>query len=212
MTDPTARPENEIAPEADPATLQPAQESAPAPELVPAEQVTAALEAAADFKDKLLRALAEMENLRRRTEREVADARLYGITGFARDVLAVSDNMHRALGSISPELKLSADAGVKALIEGVVLTDRELLKVLERHGVKKFSPLGEKFDPNLHQAMYEVDDGSAAPGCVAQVIQGGYVIGERMLRPALVVVAKAPSKSANSSPSANDNPEPSESD
>ena len=107
---------------------------------MPAEQVTAALEAAAEFKDKLLRTLAEMENLRKRTEREVADARVYGITGFARDVLAVADNMHRALATIDAELREQGDAKVKALIEGVELTERELLKALEKHGVKKFSP------------------------------------------------------------------------
>jgi molecular chaperone GrpE len=174
------------------------------PDTVPAEQVTAALEAAADFKDKLLRTLADMENLRKRTEREVADARLYGITGFARDVLAVADNMHRALEAIGPELRETADAKVRALIEGVELTERELLKILEKNGVKKFSPLGEKFDPNLHQAVYEVADGSAAPGTVAQVIQAGYLIGDRILRPAMVAVAKAAPRT-----SANDNPDPS---
>ncbi len=176
---------------------------APSGEMVPAEQVTAALEAAADFKDKHLRTLAEMENLRRRTEREVADARLYGITSFARDVLQIADNMHRAREAIGPELRESDDANVKALLEGVELTERELLKVLEKNGVTKFSPLGEKFDPNFHQAMFEVADGSAAPGTVAQVIQAGYKIGERVLRPALVAVAKA-SKTAQAS--ANDNP------
>ena len=135
-----------------------------APELVPAEQVTAALEAAAEFKDKLLRTLAEMENLRKRTEREVADARQYAIAGFARDVLAVADNMHRALDAIDKELREPADDQVKSLVEGVELTERELLKVLEKHGVKKFSPQGEKFDPNVHQAMYEVPDCRRAAG------------------------------------------------
>ena len=179
-------------------TEQPSAEQAG--EMVPAAQVTAALEAAAEFKDKLLRTLAEMENLRKRTERDVADGRQYAITGFARDVLQVADNMHRALAAIGPELRESADANVKALVEGVELTERELLKVLEKHGVKKFSPQGEKFDPNFHQAMYEVADSSAAPGTVAQVIQAGYLLGERVLRPAMVAVAKAAPK-----PSANDN-------
>ena len=123
-----------------------------------ADPVAEARSEAAEFKDKLLRTLAEMENLRKRTEREVIDARLYGIAGFARDVLAVADNMHRALEAIGPELREGADAKVKALIEGVELTQRELLKVLEKNGVKKFSPQGEKFDPNVHQAMYKVAD------------------------------------------------------
>jgi molecular chaperone GrpE len=175
-----------------------------APEMVPAEQVTAALEAAAEFKDKLLRTLAEMENLRKRTEREVADARAYGVTGFARDVLAVADNMHRALETLGPELRAQADAKLTALIEGVELTERELMKVLEKNGVTKFSPQGEKFDPNVHQAMYEVQDSNVPPGHVAQVIQAGYMLGDRVLRPALVAVVKAAPK-VQPAP-ANDNP------
>jgi molecular chaperone GrpE len=175
-----------------------------APELVPAEQVTAALEAAAEFKDKALRTLADMENLRRRTEREVADARVYGVSNFARDVLAVADNMHRALETIDDELHNSADPKLKALIEGVELTERELLKVLEKNGVKKFMPVGEKFDPNLHQAMYEVEDSELPPGHVAQVFQAGYMLGDRVLRPAFVGVTKAAPKSPPAS--ANDNP------
>jgi molecular chaperone GrpE len=178
-------------------------ETASSGEMVPAEQVTAALEAAAEFKDKLLRTLADMENLRKRTEREVADARQYGVTSFARDVLQVSDNMHRALDSLGAELSETTDSNVRALIEGIELTERELAKVLEKHGVKMFTPQGEKFDPNIHQAMYEIADGSAPPGTVAQVIQAGFMIGDRVLRPALVAVAKAPPKAA--SPSANDN-------
>jgi molecular chaperone GrpE len=176
---------------------------AQAPELVPAEQVTAALGAAADFKDRLLRTLAEMENLRKRTEREVADTRQFAIATFARDVLAVADNMHRALEAIDSELRDSTDTKMKSLVEGVELTERELMKVLERNGVRKFSPGGEKFDPNLHQAMYEVPDSDAAPGTVAQVIQAGYMLGDRVLRPAMVAVAKAAPRSAASS--ANDN-------
>jgi molecular chaperone GrpE len=144
----------------------------------------------AENKDKLLRALAEMENMRRRTERQVADARDYGITAFARDVLAVADNMSRALAALDNELREKAEPGVKALLDGVELTERELLKVLDKHGVKKFSPNGEKFDPNLHQAIYEVPDPSLPAGTVAQVVQAGYMIGERILRPALVGVAK----------------------
>jgi molecular chaperone GrpE len=199
MTDPTARPGAATDTGETAADAQ-------APELVPAEQVTAALDAAAEFKDKLLRTLAEMENLRKRTEREVADARQYAIANFARDVLAVADNMHRALEAIDSELRDSADTKMKSLVEGVELTERELMKVLERNGVKMFSPAGEKFDPNLHQAMYEVPDSTAAPGTVAQVIQSGYMLGERVLRPALVAVAKAAAKTAPRS--ANDNPDP----
>jgi molecular chaperone GrpE len=191
MTDPTARQAESTTAEA---------ENPTAPE--PADPVAEAKREAAEFKDKLLRTLAEMENLRKRTEREVFDARLYGIAGFARDVLAVADNMHRALDAIGPELRESDDAKVKALIEGVELTERELLKTLEKNGVKKFSPQGEKFDPNLHQAMYEVPTSDLPPGLVAEVIQAGYMIGERVLRPAMVAVSKAVQKTAAS---ANDN-------
>lgn len=194
MTDPTARQDESMAAETDDTT---------APET--ADPVVEATREAARFKDRLLRTLAEMENLRKRTEREVLDARVYGIAGFARDVLAVADNMHRALEAIGPDLREGADAKVKALIEGVELTERELMKILERNGVKKFSPLGEKFDPNLHQAMYEVPTSDQPPGQVAQVIQAGYMIGDRVLRPALVAVSKA---AVNSPASANDNSQP----
>ena len=192
MTDPTARQGETMADE----TVETA-----APET--ADPVAEATRDAAQYKDKLLRTLAEMENLRKRTEREVLDARAYGIAGFARDVLAVADNMHRALEAIGPDLREGADPKVKALIEGVELTERELMKILERNGVRKFSPQGEKFDPNFHQAMYEVPTSDQPPGHVAQVIQAGYMLGERVLRPALVAVSKAPPKS-----SANDNAQP----
>src|SRR5882757_6604947 len=136
----------------------------------PADPLAAAVREAAEFKDKLLRTLAEMENLRRRTEREVTDARLYAIAAFARDILAVADNMDRAMQALDAEIREKAEAGVKALLDGVEITERELLKVLDKHGVKKFEPKGEKFDPNVHQAMYEVPDPSLPPGTVAQVV------------------------------------------
>ena len=189
----------------DTVATQPAADAAAAPasgEMVPAEQVKAALEAAADFKDRLLRTMAEMENLRKRTEREVGDAKTYGVTGFARDVLQVADNMHRALEAAGPAIRESGDATAKTLLEGIELTDRELVKILHKNGVRKFSPEGEKFDPNLHQAMYEMPTAELPPGTVAQVVQAGYMIGERVLRPAMVAVAKAAPK-----PSANDNGE-----
>jgi molecular chaperone GrpE len=144
----------------------------------------------ASLKDKSLRTLAEMENLRRRTEKEVADARTYAVSNFARDMLTVADNARRGLESIPPEAMQSAEGPFKTLIEGVELIERDLLKTLERHGIKKLDPKGEKFDPNLHQAMFEVEDASVASGTVTQVVQAGFVIGERVLRPALVGVAK----------------------
>ena len=181
--------------------------SAPAAETAPSEETIDPADharVAAEYKDKLLRVLAEMENLRRRTAREIADTRAYGISAFARDILAVADNMERALAALDAEIREKADAGVKALLDGVELTERELKKALEKHGVKKFEPMGEKFDPNLHQAMFEMPDPSRPAGTVAQVVQPGYMIGERVLRPALVAVAKGGPK-APVEPPANDN-------
>ena len=203
MTDPTARQGEDAVAETENGRQNgngaPAQNPATRPA---ADPLTETQRESAEFKDKLLRTLAEMENLRKRTAREIVDARLYGITGFAREVLAVADNMHRALTAIGPDLRAHSDGKVKALIEGVELTERELLKALEKHGVKKFSPQGEKFDPNVHQAMFEMENAEVPPGHVAQVIQDGYMIGERVLRPALVAVAKAakPQAPANDDP------------
>ena len=147
-----------------------------------------------DLRDKMLRTLADMENLRKRTTREVADARTYGISGFARDVLDIADNLQRALDAIPADTRAAADPGLKALIEGVELTERSLLNTLEKNGVKKFDPSGEKFDPNFQQAMYEVPDPSVPAGTVVQVVQASYTIGERVLRPALVAIAKGGAK------------------
>ena len=148
----------------------------------------------AELRDKILRTLADMENLRKRTTREVADARAYGISGFARDVLDIADNLQRALDAVPADTRAAADPGVKSLIEGVELTERSLLNTLEKNGVKKFDPSGEKFDPNFQQAMYEVPDPSVPAGTVVQVVQAGYTIGERVLRPALVAIAKGGAK------------------
>lgn len=149
---------------------------------------------AAELKDRLLRALAEMENLRRRTEREIADARAYGIAAFARDVLGVADNMRRALDAAEGAQGEDPKASLSALIEGIELTDREMRKALEKHGIVKLEPHGQKFDPNFHQAMYELPDPTVPPGTVVQVMQTGYTIGDRVLRPALVGVAKGGQK------------------
>jgi molecular chaperone GrpE len=172
-----------------------------APEPVPS---TALEREHAEMKDRLLRTLAEMENLRKRTEREVTDARLYGVAAFARDVIGVADNMRRALDAVAPELRAGAQAEVKAFIDGVELTERELLKALEKNGVRQFTPQGEKFDPNLHQAMFEVPDASVPAGSVVQVMQPGYMIGDRMLRPALVGVSKGGPRVAPGARSNND--------
>jgi molecular chaperone GrpE len=201
MKDPTARPAHGAAEQPERADAQPANGEVAGPDVSP---VDALAREAAEYKDKLLRTLAEMENLRRRTEREVGDARHYGISAFARDILAVADNMDRALQALDAELREKADATTKALLDGVELTERELLKVLEKHGVKRFEPIGERFDPNLHQAMYEVPDASVPAGQVVQVVQPGYMIADRMLRPALVAVAKGGPKTV-SPVQANDN-------
>ena len=154
----------------------------------------------AELKDKLLRTLADMENMRRRSEREVADARTYGIANFARDMLTVADNFQRALDNIPVEAREGGDQVLRSFIEGIELTERDMLKALERHGVKRLDPQGQKFDPNMHQAMFEVPDGNVPSGTVVQVMQTGYAIGERVLRPALVGVAKGGPKAANDGP------------
>jgi len=150
----------------------------------------------AELKDKYLRAHAEMENTRRRAEKDVADARSYSIAGFARDMLAVADNLGRALAAVDPALREAADNTLKTLLEGVELTNRELAKTLEKHGVRLLNPMDQKFDPNFHQAMFEIPDETVPPGTVKQVVQPGYAIGDRVLRPAMVGIAKAAPKAA----------------
>ena len=184
---------------------QPAEQAAPAaePAAKPQPAPSTALDRElAETKDRLLRTLADMENLRRRTEREVADARIYGITAFARDILTVADSMHRALEALDTEIRDNANDSVKGLLDGVELTERALLSALDKHGVKRIEPLGQKFDPNRHQAMYEVEDASVPSGQIVQVVQAGYLIGDRVLRPALVAVSKGGPKAEP----ANDNP------
>jgi len=142
----------------------------------------------ADLKDKLLRALAETENLRRRAEREKQEASAYAATAFARDLLTVADTFHRALDSLPAAAR--EDVNVKAFVEGIELTERELIQAFEKHGIRKIDPKGEKFDHNLHQAMLEIPTDEQAPGTVVQVLQPGYVIKDRLLRAAMVAVAK----------------------
>ncbi len=158
-----------------------------------------------DLKERLLRTLADMENLRRRTEREVQDGRTYAVTNFARDMLNVADNVRRALETVPAG---STDGVTKALVEGIELTERDLLKTFEKHGVKKVQPEGQKFDPNMHQAMFEVPSDDMPAGTVTQVIQTGYAIGERVLRPALVGVSKGGPRGAAQPASANGSEDP----
>jgi molecular chaperone GrpE len=146
--------------------------------------------------DRVLRTLAEMENLRRRTEREVSDAKTYGVTSFARDMLTVVDNLSRALEHLPPQARSSADPSTRSLIEGVELTARDLETALGRHGVKKLDPKGLKFDPNFHQAIFEAPDETVPSGTVSQVVQDGWTIGDRVLRPAMVGVSKGGPRAA----------------
>ena len=143
-----------------------------------------------EYKDRTLRTIAEMDNLRKRTAREISDARSYAVANFARDLLGVGDNLQRAIQAVPAEKRESGSDEFKALIEGVELTERELLKALTNAGVNKFNPEGEKFDPNFHQAMFEMPNPEVPNNSVAQVVQEGYKIGERVLRPAMVGVAK----------------------
>jgi len=150
----------------------------------------------AELRDKFLRAVAEAENVRKRAEREVADERTYGITGFARDILVVADNLARTLDAMGAEARVSAEGPLKALLDGVELTERELQKALAKNGIRRIDPYGEKFDPHFHQAVFEVPEANVPAGMVAQVIQPGYAIGERVLRPAMVGIAKGGPKVA----------------
>ena len=194
MTDPNGQNDNSANPEQGPEPV------VSKPYIMPDDPEPGSVEAlakeAADLRDKMLRTLAEMENLRQRTRREVADSKIYGITGFARDVLDIADSLQRTIDAVPAETRESADPLLKALIEGVELTERSLLSALEKNGVKKFDPQGEKFNPNFQQAMYEVPDASVPSGTVVQVVQAGYMIGERVLRPALVGVSKGGAKTA----------------
>jgi molecular chaperone GrpE len=148
------------------------------------------------LKDRVLRTLAEMENLRRRTEREVSDAKTYGVTSFARDMLSVVDNLARALEHLPAEARAAAGPQIQSMIEGVELTARDLESALGRHGVRKLDPKGQKFDPNFHQAIFEAPDETLPAGAVSQVVQSGWTIGDRVLRPAMVGVSKGGPKTA----------------
>ncbi|PCI03231.1 MAG: nucleotide exchange factor GrpE [Hyphomicrobiales bacterium] len=155
-----------------------------------------------ELKDRILLTAADMENLRRRTTKDVADARAFSIAGFARDMLAVSDNLRRTIDSVPEDDKGSED--MKNFLEGLEMTEREMLNTLEKHGVKKLVPLDEKFDPNFHQAMFELPNSDIPNNTIVQVVQDGYVIGNRVLRPAMVGVAKGGPKFVAPTSDAND--------
>jgi molecular chaperone GrpE len=160
------------------------------------EALADAQQKSADLNDRLLRLAAEMENLRKRHERELADARAYAITKFARDMLTATDSLGRALMVLPAETRETADGALKSLIEGIELTEREMQRLLAVHGVKPIEAEGEKFDPHKHQAMFEVPDPTRPEGTVVQVVQTGFSIGDRVLRPAMVGIAKGGPKTA----------------
>lgn len=194
-------------PETEPADGQPetigsapgGEAAAPAQETDPMETLLAEN---GELKDRILRTMADMENLRRRTEKELADGRQYAISAFARDMLGVGDNLRRALEAVSAEAREAANEALKALIEGVEMTERDLLNQLDKHGVRRIDPVGEKFDPNFHQAMFEVPNPDLPNNTVVQVMQAGYKIGDRVLRPAMVGVSKGGPKEPRPEPTA----------
>lgn len=156
----------------------------------------------ADLTDRLMRAHADMDNLRKRTEREKTDAGKYAISKFALDIVGISDNFQRAVAAI-PQGASEADGPLKSVVEGVLMTERAFLQVLERHGVRRIDPQGEPFNPNMHQAVMEQENPSVPAGSVVQVFQAGFMIEDRVLRPAMVVVARGgakPPKPAESQP------------
>jgi molecular chaperone GrpE len=143
----------------------------------------------ADLRDKTLRAMAETENVRRRLEREREDTARYAISRFAGDLLPVADNLRRALDAV-PAAAVEKDEFLAKLVDGVGATERTLLSTLEKNGLKKLDPAGQVFDPNFHEVLFEIDDATKPAGAVVQVLEAGYTIGDRLLRPARVAVAK----------------------
>jgi molecular chaperone GrpE len=165
-----------------------------AAELSPEARVAVLEAELAEHKDRLLRALAEAENTRRRAQRERDDATKYAVSGFAKELLSAADNLRRALDSL-PEAEVGDDR-TRSLLAGVAATERELLAVFERHGIRRIDPMGERFDHNLHQAIFEVERSDRPPGTIVEVLQPGYLLHDRLLRPAMVGVAKPPAKPA----------------
>ncbi len=142
------------------------------------------------LKDRLLRSMAETENLRTRADRERQETRKYAVSAFARDMLVVADSLRRALANLPEELR--GDDSIKTVVAGVEMTERELLQMFEKHGIRPIEPMGEKFDHNFHQAMFEAEGGDQVPGTIIEVVQIGFTIHDRLLRPAMVGVAKGP--------------------
>ena len=174
----------EAAPEGEPPTMASDEESG----LDPVEALIAERDS---LKDQLLRALADVENMRRRTEREMETARKYGHTGFARDLVGAIDNLARAVEAAPKDEAAPGAEGIDGLVTGIEMSWQEIQTTMERHGIRRISPKGEKFDYNFHQAMFEMPSADLAPGTVVEVVQHGYVLHDRLLRPAMVGVSKA---------------------
>ena len=192
MADDTKAPEQTAAPEETAEVVDAPEEAAEAPEIDARDlEIVQLKEEAGALRDRLLRTAADMDNLRKRAEREKAEATLYAATNFARDLLSVADNMQRALAAMPAESRDNADEGTRNLLAGIELTERELLKVFERYNIRKVETVGAKFDPNFHQALFEMPTKDHPPGTVVQEMQSGFAIGDRCLRPAMVGVAKA---------------------
>lgn len=190
------------------------EEPAPQDQAHPDDLIAQLRAEAADLKDKLLRAHAEMENIRKRTEREKEETAKYAVTRFARDIVNVGDNFQRAIDAV-PAGAAEQDAALKSFLEGVTMTERELLNVLERYGIKRIHPMNDPFNPHQHQAVMEIQRTDVPSGTVVQVFQAGFTIEDRVLRPAMVAVSKGGPKPAQASeatggasPPANENPSP----
>ena len=181
----------DAAPEGDLATTASDEESG----LDPVEALIAERDS---LKDQLLRALADVENMRRRTEREMEAARKYGHTGFARDLVGAIDNLARAVEAAPKDEEALGAEAIDGLVTGIKMSWQEIQTMMERHGIRRVSPEGEKFDYNFHQAMFEMPSADLAPGTVVEVIQHGYVLHDRLLRPAMVGVSKAAESQENS--------------
>jgi molecular chaperone GrpE len=198
MNDDDTKRTNEASADAKPDAAAPAepQDGAPGSEEAKIAALVAALQAeVTDLKDRLLRTHAEMDNIRKRGEREKADTLKYAVSKFAQDVLSVGDNVQRAIAAVPPEAA-EQDAALKSFLEGVTMTERELINVLERHGIKRMDPLGAPFNPHQQQAVMEAQNADVPHGTVTQVLQAGYMIEDRVLRPAMVIVAKGGPKLA----------------
>lgn len=183
----------------EPTDEQPAVQDTPQAEPTPEERLAAAEAEIGSLRDQLLRALAETENVRRRAAREREDASKFAVTAFARDMLSVADNLRRALEAVAPEA-LDRDEALKALVTGVEMTERQLFAAFEKHGIRRIDALGQKFDSNLHQAMFEVPGSGQPAGTVVEQMQAGYLLNDRLLRPAMVGVAKGDPQPAKADP------------